>query len=291
MAEAPKKKVVRVESQAPKTDAGGKKQPAWTPSPEAKKKATTLRIIAWAAWILAIGLELFAIFYLLQQDPVSIIWLVVALVAMAVLAVSGNLLWKQANRLDPASKKNKTKFFIQNQLGAIMTVAAFLPLVVLIFTNKNMDSKEKGIIGSLAALAMVAIAAFTGVSWDGGPSQEQYAEEENIMVLLTGQDLVYWTKSGKVFHVCEQVPDVNKESKDGQIYEGTIADAHAAGKDRITSRWESEATKYCGYTQEEVDAVKARVDGEKPVEPAEEADTDADDTEDQDDQVDEEVEE
>lgn len=149
-----------------------------------------------------------------------------------------------------------------------MTVIAFLPLVVLVFTNKQLDGKEKALVGGIGAVALVAIAAFTGVSWDGGPSQEQYAEEENIIVLLTGEDQVYWTKSGKVFHVCEQVPDVNRESADGNIYVGTIADAHAAGKDRLTQRWESEATKYCGYTQEEVDLVK---DGLSAV-PAEEAD-------------------
>ncbi|MGH3703422.1 MAG: hypothetical protein ACRDT9_02225, partial [Agromyces sp.] len=44
-------------------------------------------------------------------------------------------------------------------------------------------------------------------------------------------------------------------SKDGQIYEGTVADAHAAGKDRLVSYWEREALNYCGYSQEQVDAV------------------------------------
>src|SRR5699024_4563243 len=95
------------------------------------------------------------------------------------------------------------------------------------------------------------------VSWDGGPSQEQYAEEENIMQRLTGKDEVYRVKGGKVFHVCEHVPDVNRESQDGQIYVGTVDEAHAAGKERLALRWESDAVKHCGYTQEEVDSVKA----------------------------------
>lgn len=261
MAEAPKKKVVRVESATPAGDgtASGKKEPVWKPSEENKKKATTFRIFAWVAWLVAISLELFAIFFLMRQDPVNMVALIIVIVIIGVLAVAGNLLWKQANRLDPASKKNKTKFFIQNQLGAIMTVLAFLPLVLVIFFDKNLDGKQKALAGGLGAVAMVVIALTTGVSWDGGPSQEQYAEEENIIVLLTGEDLVYWTKSGSVFHVCAEVPDVNRESQDGQIYEGTIADAHAAGKERLTLRWESEATKYCGYSQEQVDAVKEGV--------------------------------
>ena len=52
---------------------------------------------------------------------------------------------------------------------------------------------------------------------------EAYVEQ------LTGQDEVFWTKSGGVFHVCAAVPDVNKESKDGTIYRGTVAAAHEAG--------------------------------------------------------------
>ena len=265
MANAPKK-VVRVQptksTTSGTTSSTGKKEAVWTPTPESKKQAGTLRVFAWIAWLLAIALEVFTIFFILPKDPVNIVWLIVALVIIAVLAVIGNLLWKKANRLDPASKANSTKFFIQNQLGAFMTVLAFLPLVILIFTNKNMDGKDKAITGGIGAVLLIAVAVFTGVEWDGGPSQEQYAAEENIIVLLTGEDTVYWTKSGKVFHVCEAVPDVNKESKDGNIYEGTVADAHAAGKERITQRWPSEAVNYCGYTQEEVDAVKAKLAGE-----------------------------
>lgn len=270
MADAPKKKVVRVEpSETTKTSkAGGR--PVWKPTEEAKKKATNLRIVAWVAWVLAIGAELFAIFYLMRQDPIQMTWLIVTLVVIAALAIGGNLAWRQANRLDPASKKNKTKFFIQNQLGGIMTVIAFLPLALVVFTDKNMDNKEKAWVGGLGIAAMVLIAATTGISWDGGPSVEQYTEEEDIITLLTGEDVVYWTKNGSVFHVCADVPDVNKESKDGQIYEGTVADAHASGKDRLTKRWASEAVNHCGYTREEVDEVKRILEEKTPAEVQEE---------------------
>lgn len=279
------KKVVKVDAPAPKTDSTGKadskakKEPVWSPTPEAKASATKLRVVSWILWILAIATEIATIIWILPQANEKLWLLLVMLIPIAVMAIIANLLWKKANRLSPASKKNAFMFFVQNQLGAIMTVIAFLPLIILVLLDKNLDGKQKGIVGGVAAVAMIAIAAFSGTSWDGGPSQEQYAEEENIMMLLTGEDEVFWVKGGSVFHVCAEVPDVNRESKDGNIYNGTVAAAHAAGKERLTTRWESEAIKYCGYTQEEVEAVKAGLSAVAPGEPeapSEETDSEVD---------------
>ncbi len=258
---ASKKKVVRVES-APKTKADGSstaKEPVWKPSEESRASATKLRIFAWVAWLLAIATEAVLIFWVLRQwadrSDTANMWLLIGgIVLTGIFASVGSVLWKKANRLDPASKKDTVRFFIQNQLGAIMSVVAFLPLIILIFMNKDMDGKQKAVAGSIGVV-VAAIAVFAFGADYSPPSQEQYAEEENIMMQLTGKDEVVWVKGGTVFHVCDAVPDVNKESKDGQIYVGTVADAHAAGKDRLTQRWESEAVKYCGYSQAQVDAV------------------------------------
>lgn len=258
MTEPPKKKVVRVEhseTAEPDETATG---PAWTPTPEAKSHATRLRLFAAVAWVLAIGVECFAIFWVLKQVLVNMWLLIGAIIVTGALSVAGSLLWKQSNRLDPASKNDKARFFVQNQLGAIIAIIAFLPLIILIFTNKNMDGKQKGIAGAIGIVVLLIAVAF-GISYES-PSQEQYAAETNIVQQLTGQDEVFWVKGGKVFHVCDAVPDVNKESKDGQIYTGTVADAHAAGKDRLVTYWDREAVKYCGYTQEQVDAVQASAD-------------------------------
>lgn len=254
MAEQRKKKVVRVApATAGDTATAQASGPTWVPTPEAKKQSTTFRIIAGVLWLLAIAGEAFAIFWVLRQVPVNIVLLIVLIVVIGALAVGGSFLWKKANRLDPASKEDKVRFFVQNQLGAIISVIAFLPLIILIFTNKEMDGRQKALAG-IIAIVIGGAAIALGVDYNP-PSVEQYTEESNTIEQLTGQDLVYWTKSGRVFHVCAEVPDVNKESKDGQIYEGTVADAHAAGKDRLVSYWEREAVNYCGYTQEEVDAV------------------------------------
>ncbi|GAA1606311.1 hypothetical protein [Leucobacter chromiireducens] len=259
MTETPKKKVVRVEQPQSSAPAQGSRTedagPAWTPSPEAKAKATKLRIISWVLWVLAIGVQAFAIFWVLKQVPVNMWLLIGAIVVTGVLSVIGSLCWKQSNRLDPASEKDRVKFFVQNQLGAIMSIVSFLPLIIMIFLNKNMSGKQKALAGGIGIVVLL-IAGALGATYQS-PSQEQYANETNIIEQLTGNDEVFWTKSGSVFHVCQTVPDVNKESKDGTIYVGTVAEAHGAGKDRLTQKWESEATKHCGYTQEQVDAVKA----------------------------------
>ena len=126
---------------------------------ESKSKAVTFRIIAAVCWILAIGFEVLAIMKL-QQAPVNTTLLIVFIAADLVLAIAGSLLWKKANRFSPASEKDKVKFFIQNQLGLIIAIIAFLPLVILIFTNKNMDGKQKTLVGAVAVIALVVAGLF-----------------------------------------------------------------------------------------------------------------------------------
>ncbi len=241
MAENRKKKVVRVESDPEELEEAAED---WKPTPEAKGKATGFRVIAAILWGLAIGAEAFAIFYVLKQNPVNLILLIILLVVIGALAVGGSLLWKRANRLDPARRSDKVRFFVQNQLGAIITVIAFLPLIILIFTNKNMDGKQKGIAGAIA-IVLLLVAGYFGLSLNP-PSVEQYTAETQTVVELTGQNLVYWTKSGEVYHLCEDASAVNLDSQDNTIYSGTVADAHADGKERLTLQVDQELEQ-CGF--------------------------------------------
>ena len=105
-----------------------------------KSKAKKLRLFAFLAWFLAIGIEV-AAYFVLQKTPINFVLLTVLIVLILIFAILGSYLWKKANRLDPASKKNKIKFFIQNQLGVIMSLIAFAPLIILIFMNKDMSKK------------------------------------------------------------------------------------------------------------------------------------------------------
>lgn len=192
---------------------------------EAKGKAKQLRLFAALAWLIAIAGEVFAILKLINNE--TLVGLVISIVVILILAVTGNILWKKANRLDPASEKDKFRFFVQNQLGAILSVLAFLPLVILIFTNKEADSKTKGIAGSVAVIALL-IAGITGIDFTP-PSIEKYTEQINsqtdaIKDLTNGVDHVYWTPSGNKLHIFENCQHIRNSS----VSEGTVKDAWEA---------------------------------------------------------------
>ncbi|MDD3771365.1 MAG: hypothetical protein RBT46_01150 [Weeksellaceae bacterium] len=192
---------------------------------EAKGKAKQLRLFALLAWLIAIAGEVFAILKLIKNE--TLVWLIVCIVVILALAVTGNLMWKKANRLDPASEKDKTRFFIQNQLGVIISVIAFLPLVILIFTNKEADGKTKGIAGAVAVIALL-IAGISGIDFNP-PSIEKYTEQINsqtsvIKDLTNGIDHVYWTPSGNKLHIFEDCQHIRNSS----VSEGTVKDAWEA---------------------------------------------------------------
>lgn len=251
------KKRVKVEAKAPRksgvSEATGE---LWEASPEAKSKALKLRIAAFVLWAIAIGLEIFTIIWALAGDKTfdttKMWWVIGLVVVIGIFAITGSLLWKKANRLDPASEKNKFRFFVQNQLGAIMAVLAFLPLIIFVLADSNLSGKQKGIVGGIAAVIFAAV--FAGSIDYDNPSREKYTEDDNIVTLLYGNsntDQLAWTKSGKVYHLCDKVPDVNKSSADNQVYTGTVAAAQEAGKARLTKNWRSEA-KQCGFTEADI---------------------------------------
>ena len=217
-------------------------------SNESQAKAKKLRLIAIVSWIVAIGFEVGAIL-LLRKVVVNTTWLIVLIAVDLIFAVAGSLLWKKANRLDPASEKEKIKFFIQNQLGLIIGIIAFLPLVILIFTNKNMSGKQKGIVGSIAVIALL-IAGLTGIDFNP-PSQEQYQEQtEQVKSLNHGVNLVYWTKSGRSYHLYQDCSYINSDRTD-EIFEGTVAQARELKNiTDICDRCENRAKKEQGLETE-----------------------------------------
>ena len=92
-----------------------------SPPPEAKQQATTSRIIALVLWALAIAGEVFAIFWMLKQTPINMVLLIVAIVVIGILAVIGDLLWKRANRLDPASRVRAGRAFSSRTSSALFS--------------------------------------------------------------------------------------------------------------------------------------------------------------------------
>ena len=198
-----------------------KESQPFVPTAESKGKATRLRLIAGILWLLAIGAQIVAI-SMLFKPPVSITWIIILIVIDLALAVVGSILWKKSNRLDPASEKNKILFFMQSQLGLVVAVIAFLPLIIFILTSKNLNGKQKGILGAIAGVALL-IAGITGIDFNP-PSVEQYTEQTEKVEELTGKNLVYWTKSGTKYHLHDDCHAINKDVTT-EIFQGTVAKA------------------------------------------------------------------
>lgn len=250
----------------------------WKPTAEAKSKATLFRWIAGILWAVAIATEAVAIFWILRQREYigeegelvrdantglledrgvtatfpqwAFITLIVLLVVIAALSITGSLLWKKANRLDPARKSETVRFFVQNQLGAIIAIIAFVPLIILIFLNKDMSKSQKSIAG-IIGIALAAVAAIVGVDFNP-PSVEKYTADQSAVIQLLGKDDVVWVAGGEVYHVCDQVSDIQTGS---EKITGTTAKAVEAGKSRLTLKFASEMQK-CGLTvPENADAI------------------------------------
>jgi len=218
------KKITKVNG----SDGDTPEKTTFVPTAEAKSKAVQLRIFAAVAWVLAIAAETGAILVLMKSAKPIVtstwVWMIVFIVVDLALVVIGSMLWKKANRLDPASRKDTIRFFVQNQLGVIVAVIAFLPLVVLIFTNKDLEGKQKGILGGIAIAAMI-IAGIMSADFKP-PSVEEYTQQTSRIEELTGANSVYWTKSGTKYHIDKDCPHINTNRTE-EIFNGTVAQARA----------------------------------------------------------------
>ena len=188
---------------------------AWQATQGQKSAAGRLRLFAAIAWVVAIGTEIAGVVMLRQHkfDHGNLPLLIGLLVVIAICAIAGNLMWKAANKHDPASRADGTRFFVQNQLGAIITVIAFLPLIVLIFMDKDMDPKNKKIAGGIGVV-LAAIATYVGIDFNP-PSVEQYTQDMNQCAAQI--------KANQPTTACS--PEVAQQAKDIARDSATVADA------------------------------------------------------------------
>lgn len=200
----------------------------WRASQEQQSSAKRLRIFAAISWVIAIGTEIAGVVLLLKNkfDEGNLALLIGILVVIAVFAIAGSMLWKAANRHDPASKEDKFKFFFQNQLGAIITMIAFLPLLALILLDKDMDPKNKKIAGGVGAVLAV-VATLMGVSYDP-PSVEQYSVDMNECAAQIKANEPTTSCSPAV---AEQAKEIVKDSE--AVAEATKSDANPNGLDVV----------------------------------------------------------
>jgi len=261
---------------------------AWAATQDQKGKAKKLRMFAGLSWVVAIGTEIAGIVLILRNkfDQGNMALLIGLLVVIAIFAIAGSLMWKASNKHDPASREDKVKFFIQNQLCAIITLIAFLPLLAMIFLDKDMDPKTKKVAGGIGAvLALIATFVF-GADYSP-PSQEQYTQDmnecaaqikanepttacspevasqaqeiakdtESVAAATGGQDVVYWiapkngaekSSSPLVFHLCEGVSTLRGKT----VNSGSVTEAYAQGAIRLTKQIKMEQNQ-CGFATTE----------------------------------------
>ena len=201
---------------------------AWAATQDQKGKAKSLRIYAALCWLVAIGTEIAGIVMLKQHkfDHGNLALLIGLLVVIAVFAIGGSMLWKAANKHDPDSRAEGFRFFVQNQLGAIITVIAFLPLLALIFLDKDMDPRNKKIAGGVG-VALALLATVLGIDFKP-PSTEQYTEDMNLCAsqIKAGQPTTACSPE-----VASQAQDIARDSK--AVADATKSAANPNGLDKV----------------------------------------------------------
>lgn len=213
---APKKKKVD-------TETGEKEVVQAKPTGSAVLK----RVFAVVFWLLAIAAEVAAIMLLngylyIPYDLKTL--LIIAIALDLIFVIIGSQFWKKANHINPPSEKNKVWFFLCSQMGLIVAVIAFCPLIVLLLKNKDkLDKKTKVIVTVIAAVALL-VAGACSIDYDP-VSQESLAEAKSEVSEMTDDGTVYWTRYGRSYHC-----DINCHTlaRSSTLYEGTIEEAFAA---------------------------------------------------------------
>ncbi len=194
-----------------------------------KSSAATKRIFCAILWVIALASEIGSILILngtwYVPDDKFTLFLIGLIVIDLVLVVIGALLWKSANRLDPPSKKNKLTFYLWSQMGLIAAIICFLPLIILLLKNKDMDAKTKKLVSIVAGVALV-IAALLSIDFSPTSSEDLAAAQELAMEVNDGT--AYWTQFGKSYHLD---PNCHTLLNSSTIYEGTIEEAFAANRE------------------------------------------------------------
>ena len=226
MAESKKKKIVSADT-GKEVEAGSLKGKGNYKQAAPVGNATGLRIGAVALWLVAIALEVVAYLMLIGKVNLSLMstltQMIIALVLDLIFVIIGAQLWKKANRIKPASEKNKFLFWLWNNMGVIACAVAFIPFVILTLINKEADKKTKAIATVVAVIALL-IGGVASYDFDPVSVEEQQAAIEAIA------NDVYWSPFGKVYHTHDDCQSLNQS--DSLTY-GTVEQAIADGRTRL----------------------------------------------------------
>lgn len=221
MAEKKEHKIVQA---APSTTPSGKT----VVQAKESGSATGYRIGAIALWVAAIVFELLAVLIVFGKITWTFMPTLAQLIVLIVLdlacVIIGAQLWKKSNRIDPASEKNKVKFWLWNNMGVIACIVAFVPLVVILLSNKQLDKKTKAIATVVAIIALL-IGGLCSIDWDPVSKEDKEAAVEAL-----GDTEVYWTPFGKVYHTHEDCGSLNQTDT---LTVGTVEQAIEANRTRL----------------------------------------------------------
>lgn len=224
-----KKKIVRVEEETESKASYGKdkhgKIVQLEDKGDPKARAKKFRMGSVVCWLLAIIMEALALLFLAGKIPAigsfsTMTMLIGFIILDLVFFIPGAIFWKKANHMDPISEKNKVQFFLWNQLGLIIAILAFVPFIVVVLMNKELDKKTKSIVSAVAAVALV-IAGFTGIDFNP-VSSEDLARAEAEVSAVSESGFVYWAPNSKKYHVDADCPAFSRSET---VYEGTVAQA------------------------------------------------------------------
>lgn len=203
------------------------------PEPKQAKEVgnpTPLRIGAVLLWVAALIFEVLAVLIVFGKIHMTFMPMMWQLIVMIVLdlacVIIGAQLWKKANHIDPVSEKNKAKFWLWNNMGVIACVICFVPLIIIMLTNKNLDKQTK-VICTVAAIIALLIGGVTSYDWN-----PVSAEQKEAAVDVLGSTDVYWAPFGKVYHTHEDCPSLNRSET---LTMGTVEQAIAANRVRLCS--------------------------------------------------------
>ncbi len=191
---------------------------------------TPLRIGAVVLWVAAFVFEILAVLIVLGKLTLpffsTLAQLIILLVADLICVIIGSQLWKKANHIDPISKQNKAKFWLWNNMGVIACVIAFVPIIIIMLTNKNLDKRTK-VIATIVAIVALLIGGVA--SYDFNPvSKEDLQTAQTVL----GDTTVYWAPFGRVYHTHEDCQALNRSDT---LTFGTVDQAVAANRTRLCS--------------------------------------------------------
>lgn len=213
-----------------------------------KKKALTFRIIAAVLWLLAIAAEVITILIINKTIYFGDSILTFILIGLGVdlaFVIAGSLLWKRSNRIDPASEKNKLKFFLWNNMGLFAAILCFVPLIILLIKEKDLDPKVKKI-ATIVAIIVAVIASLFSFTWNP-VSEEDKMEAQELVSEYTIDGMVYWTPFGKCYHLDQNCGYLKNSAK---LFEGEVGDAFEANRSKPCSGCASDEA-LAGYAAEQ----------------------------------------